>query len=34
MTDDDSCPHINVRDWVCQECNNRVPSFGCIFDNF
>ena len=30
----EACPHINVENWLCKECNNKVSSFGCIFDSF
>lgn len=22
-----------MENWVCQDCNNKVSSFGCIFDS-
>lgn len=31
---DNQCPHTKVDNWLCNECNNRVASFGCVFDSF
>ena len=33
MNEAEGCPHIKVENWICQECNNKVSSFGCIFDS-
>jgi len=28
------CPHVEVRDWVCKDCGQRVAQFDTIFDDF
>lgn len=33
MNEVEGCPHIKVENWICQECSNKVSSFGCIFDS-
>ena len=33
MNEVEGCPHTKVENWICQECSNKVSSFGCIFDS-
>jgi len=34
QTDDNGCPHINVNNWHCSDCNQKVSQFGSFFDNY
>lgn len=32
--EEEVCPHIEVENWQCKECNNRVSQFGNVFDTY